>query len=85
MKKTEFYEKYGHLLLITNPEDPEYGEHLILAPEEDGIATSYNEEGHKVFTVYEEAEEGGEEFVEEGLDLGTNPYKVGYFVLIKPI
>lgn len=83
MTKTQFYQQYGHLIEVTNPDDAEYGEHLILAREEDHVAINYNEQGHKVFTVYEEAEEGGDEFVEAGLDLATSPFKVGYLILKK--
>jgi len=36
-----------------------------------------------VFTVYEEAEVGGDEFVEPGYDCSTNPFKVGYLILKK--
>lgn len=83
MTKTEFYQLYGHLVEVINPDDAEYGDHMILAREEDHIAIKYEEQGHKVFTIYEEAEEGGDEFVEEGLDLATSPFKVGYLILKK--
>jgi hypothetical protein len=74
---------FGHELLLTNTDDYEYGEHLILAPEEDHIAKEYSEKGHSIFTVYEESEPDGDEFVEVGLELGSSPYKVGYLVLKK--
>ena len=83
MTKSEFYQTYGHLIEITNPDDAEYGEHLILARFEDHVAINYQEQGHQIFTVYEEAHEGGDEFVEEGLDLSTSPFKVGYLILKK--
>lgn len=81
MKKSEFYQTFGHELEITNPGDAEYGEHLILHPEEKHIAQSYHEKGHEVFTVYEESSEGGEEYVENGFDSSSHPYKVGYLIL----
>ena len=83
MKKTEFYEKHGHEIKVINPGDIEYGEHLILYPEENEIAQSYNDQGYTVYTVYEESHEGGDEYVEYGLDTSRHPYKVGYFVLDK--
>jgi hypothetical protein len=83
MTKTEFYRLHGNDLVIINPDDAEYGEHLLLWPEEDHIASNYCDEGHPVFTVYEEAEEGGDETVEPGFDCSTHPFKVGYLILKK--
>lgn len=83
MNKTQFYEMFGGDLELVNPGDAEYGEHLILHPEERHIAEEYHKNGHTVFTVYEESCEGGDEYVEEGLDTSSYPYKVGYYILRK--
>ena len=83
MLKSEFYKQYGHELEVINPDDAEYGEHLILHPEEKHIAENFFNQGHPVFTVYEEAFVDGEEFVEPGFDCSTNTFKVGYLVLKK--
>jgi hypothetical protein len=83
MTKTEFYQLHGGDLEIVNPDDVEYGEYLILHPEEAHVASNYCDQGHPVFTVYEEAEVGGDEFVEPGFDCSTNPFKVGYLILKK--
>jgi hypothetical protein len=83
MTKTEFYQLHGSDLEIVNPGDAEYGEHLILHPEEVHVADNYCNQGHPIFTVYEESYDGGEEFVEPGFDCGSNPFKVGYLILKK--
>jgi hypothetical protein len=83
MTKSEFYRKHGSNLETINPDDAEYGENLVLYPEENHIAEKYLKKGHDVYTVYEESHEGGEEYVEAGFDSGTNPFKVGYLILKK--
>lgn len=82
MKKEEFYKKYGHLLVeVVEGEDAEYGNHMLLHPEETWIANAYRDEcGFQIASIYE-TNEG--DVVEIDNDLGNHPYKIGYLV-IKP-
>jgi hypothetical protein len=45
MTKTEFYQKYGSYLEEVTQDNAEYGDHLILHPEEIHLAKKYLEEG----------------------------------------
>lgn len=82
MTKTQFYRKYGGLLVEVAKEDLEYGNHLILYPEEVEKAQQLQREGKHIYTLYEESGEGEEETVKKGLDSGT--YVVGYYAVNNP-
>lgn len=82
MTKTEFYQKYGGLLVEVATEDLEYGNHLILYPEEVEKAQQLQREGKDIYTLYEEPSEEEEETVKKGLDSGT--YVVGYYAVNNP-
>ena len=88
MRKTEFFKKYGHLLVNVFDEhynDDEYdrnegGDYLLW---DDDIAQDYDVRGYNVCTIYEEECEDCEEIVSMEFDLSNNPMKVGYLVLNK--
>lgn len=81
MTKTEFYQKYGNYLEEVTQDNAEYGDHLILHPEEIHLAKKYLEEGLTIVSVHET--EDGEDFVDvsQPCDFGTQPYKYGYYAV----
>ena len=81
MTKTELYKEHGDRLVKTNPNDMEYGEHLLLYPEDNELAEFYAAAGYELYTVYEGPAEDSDDIVEAGLDTGEHPYKLGYLVL----
>ena len=83
LKKTEFFEKYGHKLKPVRFDDPETGDYLIWSPEEEELADEYLSKGYDIVTVYEPAADGEDDIVELEFNKGNNPYKVGYLVIEK--
>lgn len=81
MTKTEFYRKYGSYLKEVTQDNAEYGDHLILHPEEVCLAKKYQEQGFIIVSVHET--EDCEDYVDisQPCDLGSQPFKYGYFVL----
>lgn len=81
MKKTEFFQQYGGGLIAVDHDNPQYGDYLILYPEEIDRANQLLEEGYDIYTVYEESAENEEETVVLGMDSGA--MVVGYYA-VKP-
>lgn len=81
MNKTEFFKKYGHQLLHVTEDNGEYGDFLILHPEEIEMAKRFEEEGLQIVSVHET--EDGDDFVDisQPCDFGNQPFKYGYFAL----
>jgi hypothetical protein len=81
MTKTEFYEKYGRYLESVSNDDAEYGDHLILHPEEIDLAKKYQQEGLSIVSVHET--EDGEDFIDvsQPCDFGSQPFKYGYYAV----
>jgi hypothetical protein len=81
MKKTEFFEMYGDLLVQTHVDDAQYGDFIILHPEEIELAQYYETIGCDVVSVHET--ETGEDDIDitQPCDYGNQPFKIGYFVL----
>lgn len=81
MTKTEFFKQNGHLLLRVTEDSAEYGDFLILHPEEIAMAKDLEERGFTIVSVHET--EDGEDFVDvsQPCDFGTQPFKYGYFAL----
>ncbi len=81
MTKAEFYQKYGSYLEEVTQDNAEYGDHLILHPEEIHLAKKYLEEGLTIVSVHET--EDGEDFVDisQPCDFGPQPYKYGYYAV----
>lgn len=81
MRKTEFFKEYGSYLKEVAQDNAEYGDHLILHPEEVGLAKKYQEQGFTIVSVHET--EDGEDHVDisQPCDFGSQPFKYGYFVL----
>jgi hypothetical protein len=81
MTKTEFFEKHGGALRKVTFDDSEYGDFLILHPEEIELALILKSEGLRVVSVHET--ESGEDWVdtENEVDFGNQPHKYGYFAL----
>ena len=83
MTHTQFFEKHGHELKCMFADDNgEFGQFLVLYPEEKDIAYEHLNNGHNVYTVYEESAPEGHEEVMLGLEDGS-PYIVGYYILNK--
>lgn len=82
MTKDAFFKKYGGMLVTINPEDSEFGEHLILYPEETQVASDLLSKGKDIYTVYEESADGEGETVAKGFDSGA--YVVGYYAVHSP-
>lgn len=83
LTKTKFFEKYGSLLKAVRHDDPETGDFLLWSPEEDESAEEYCSWGYDIVTVYEPSEEGADDVVEMEFNRGKNPFKIGYFVLMR--
>lgn len=81
MNKTEFFKKHGHELFKVTDDDSEYGDFLILHPEEIAMVKDLQERGFTIVSVHET--ENGEDFVDvsEPCDFGNQPYKYGYFAI----
>ena len=81
MNKTEFFNNYGGALYQVAYDDSEYGDFLILHPEEISSAKELQERGYTIVSVFET--EDGEDFIdlENPCDYGTQPYKIGYFAI----
>lgn len=83
LTKTEFFQKNGHRLVQVWEDDVETGDFQLFAPEEDELAMKYHNDGYIVCTVYEPANDGEEDVVEEEFNTANNPFKVGYLILEK--
>jgi hypothetical protein len=85
MRKTEFFKNYGGGLVPVTFQDPEYGEYMLLHPEEASLAESYARGGYVVVSVHEM--EDGEDDIDtaQPCDYGRQPFKIGYLVLDNPI
>ena len=83
MTKTEFFQKHGHKLLKVADDCAEYGDFLILHPEEITLAKSLEERGFTIVSVHET--EDGEDYIDvsQPCDFGTQPFKYGYFAISK--
>lgn len=81
MNKTKFFKKHGHELFKVSYDSTEYGDFLILHPEEIPMAKDLQEKGFTIVSVHET--EDNEDFVDisEPCDFGNQPYKYGYFAL----
>ena len=64
MNKTKFFQKYGHLLVKVNEDDPQTGDYMLYYPEDKYIAKQYLDNGYMVASVYE---------VEDDEDNGRQP------------
>ena len=83
ISKTDFFKNYGSKLVPVTYDAAEYGDHMLLAPEENEIAQQYHDDGYRIFTIYEESREGGDEWIEESFNKGGYPYVIGYFIVNK--
>lgn len=81
MNKTQFFKTYGHLLFKVTDDDGEYGDYLILHPEEIAMAKEFEEQKVTIVSVHET--EDGEDFVDfsQPCDFGNQPFKYGYFAI----
>ena len=83
MTKTNFFAKYGSLLVVADEDNAEYGDFLFLHPEEISVVQEFDTSEYQVVSVHETEDE--EDFVDMGeVDYGTQPYKYGYFVIKRP-
>lgn len=82
MNKTEFFKKHGHQLQYITEDNSEYGDFLILHPEEIEMAKKLEGEGLQIVSVHET--EDGDDFVDisQPCDFGNQPFKYGYFALL---
>jgi len=53
MNKTQFFQKYGHLLVKVNEDDASTGDYMLYFPEEKYIAKDYLDKGYSVASVFE--------------------------------
>jgi len=84
MTKTEFFEIHGGGLVVAQVDSEEYGDYLFLHPEEISIVQEFDTKLYQVVSVHET--EDGEDFVDMSeVDYGSQPFKYGYFVIIKLI
>jgi hypothetical protein len=81
MTKTNFFKKYGHLLVQVSIDDAEYGDFLILHPEEKALAKELEDRGMTIVSVYET--ESGEDYIdfENPFDSADQPFKYGYLAI----
>ena len=86
MRKTQFFKKYGHLLVNVfdeNYNDDEHsraesGDYLLW---DEDIASKYYDKGYILITSYEEEDGECEENIDFVFDQSNHPLKVGYYVL----
>ena len=83
MTKTNFFAKYGSLIVVADEDNSEYGDYLFLHPEEISVVQEFDTDEYQVVSVHVTEDE--EDFVDMGeVDYGTQPYKYGYFVIKRP-
>lgn len=80
MTKTEFFRQYGGSLHKVANDDSQYGDFLILHPEEIDLAKGLEERGLIIVSVHESGD-GNEDIVEMENDYGNQPFKYGYFAI----
>ena len=84
MKKTEFFKNYGGALVAITADDAEYGDFLLLHPEEIEMAKVYESKGCTIVSVHE-MEDGDDDIdMNQPCDYGNQPFKIGYLVLDNP-
>jgi hypothetical protein len=79
MTKTEFFKRHGHQLVQISEDCSEYGDFLILHPEEIELAKKLQEQGMTIVSVHETEDE--EDFIDFEFDSGYQPFKYGYFAI----
>jgi hypothetical protein len=81
MNKTQFFQKYGHLLVKVNEDDASTGDYMLYFPEEKYIAKDYLDKGYSVASVFET--EDDEDFVLLDNDISNSHHKIGLLILEK--
>lgn len=81
MKQSEFFKKHGHELFKVANDDTEYGEFLILHPEEIHIAKELQDRGFTIVSVHESEDDDNYIDFENPSDYGNQPYKFGYYAI----
>ena len=83
MTKTQFFKENGGGLVRFRNDDGEYGDFLILHPEEIDAAKQLQDKGCTIVSVHET--EDGEDYVDvsQPCDFGSQPFKYGYFAISK--
>jgi len=81
MKQSEFFKKHGHQLFKIADDDAEYGEFLILHPEEIHIAKDLESRGFTIVSVHESEDQDNDIDFETPADYGYQPYKFGYYAI----
>ena len=79
MKKSDFFKKFGHLLLTVNNDDTETGDFMLFSPEEKYIVAEYLNKGYSIVSVFEV--ENDEDNVELDNDISHSPYKIGFLIM----
>jgi len=83
MTKTQFFKENAGRLVKFSDDDGEYGDFLILHPEEIDAAKQLQDNGYTIVSVHETVD--GEDYVDisQPCDFGTQPFKYGYFAISK--
>jgi hypothetical protein len=77
MTKTEFFQKHGHELFKVDDDNAEYGDYLILHPQEIPLAKELQDRGYTIVSVYEDEHV---EF-ESPFDEADQFHKYGYYAI----
>ena len=83
MKQTEFFKNHGHELIKVSNDNAEYGDFLILHPEEIPLAKELESRGCTIVSVHESEDEDNNIDFENPFDYGSQPYKIGYYAISK--
>lgn len=81
MNIPEFYEKYGNQIKVVNSDNAEYGEHLILHPEEIDLAKKLQSEGCIIVSVHESQDDDDDVDITQPVDFDDETFKYGYFAI----
>jgi hypothetical protein len=81
MKQSEFFQKHSHKLIKVANDDSEYGDFLILHPEEIPMAKELESRGFTVVSVHESEDGDNNIDFENPFDYGSQPYKIGYYAI----
>lgn len=81
MKQSDFFKKHGHELFRMAEDDAEYGEFLILHPEEISVAKELESRGYTIVSVHESEDSDNNIDFEKPFDYGSQPYKIGYYAI----
>lgn len=82
MTHKEFINQYGHALITTDYDNGEYGDNIILYPEEQEKALEWYDT-HQLVSLHETEDYDTWVDIQQPCDMGYQPFKYAYYVIDK--